>query len=328
MLDKVSKETKVGSLTAIAITILILGYNFMVGKDNPFSGSRNYTVKFDSAGGIAKSTPVFYNGLRIGQCKSLKLDEKGKIVTEIEIYNDLIIPDDSKIRIESPLIGSKTLKLLIGVSKKQAEDGSELMPAYTKDMTAALSDKLAPIADKADSFLGSLNALINKPAVAHSFDQLPIVMTNLSNTIAEIQQTISGLKPSLTGTLANVNVFSNNLGEYNKSITGSLKSFDRIGKQLDSVQLVKLTKDMEATIANISAITNNLKTGTGTLGKLATDQTLYNSLVATNTTLQCFVNDIKNYPEKYIPLPWGKKQRKKAVIQSKITNNCKPDTAK
>lgn len=300
----------------------------MVGKDNPFGGSRNFIVKFDSAAGIAKSTPVFFNGLRIGQCKSLSLDENGRVVSELEIFNSMDIPADSRVRIESPLIGSKTLRLIAGVSPKKAEDGDELKPAYTKDLSAALSEKLGPIAAKADSFLGTLNALISQPSVAKSFDQLPIVMTNLSNTIAEIQQTIAGMKPGLSSTMGNVGKFSENLDEYNKSISGTLKSFERIGKQVDSIQLVKLTQNMEATIANISALTGNLKNGNGTLGKLATDEALYKSLVQTNTTLQCFVNDIKTYPQKYLPLPWGKKQRKKAMAQSAVTNNCKDSIRK
>lgn len=299
----------------------------MVGKDNPFSGSRNFFVKFDSAGGIASSTPIFYNGLRIGQCKKLKLDQQGKIVAELEIFNDIDIPSDSKIKIESALIGSKTLRLLLGKSSKKAQDGDELKPGYAKDIAAVLSEKLGPISAKADSFLGTLNDLISKPSVAQSFEQLPGVISNLNNTIIEIQQTIAGMKPGLTQTMGNIGAFSDNLDEYNKSISGSLKSFDRISKQLDSIQIVELTKSIEATIANISQITNNLKAGNGTLGKLATDDALYKSLVQTNNTLQCFVNDIKTYPQKYLPLPWGKKQRKNAMAKSAATNNCL-DTAR
>jgi phospholipid/cholesterol/gamma-HCH transport system substrate-binding protein len=74
----------------------------------------------------------------------------------------------------------------------------------------------------------------------------------------------------------------------------------------------------------MSSLIGDIQSGKGTLGKLAKDDTLYRTLVQTNQSLLCLLNDIKAYPQKYLPLPWGKKQRSKAMEKSKSTNNCFP----
>lgn len=325
MFKGVSKETKVGSLTAIAITVLILGYNFMIGKDNPFKGSRNFYVLFDSTSGLTESTPLVFNGFRIGQLRKMSLDEKTKKVkVALEVYNDLEIPNDSKIKIESDLLGTKKLRLNLGKNKTFLEEGGMLTPEYTKDVMGMLSEKVSPIAANADSLLANLNALIKRSSVQRTFDNIPVLMSTVEAAIAEIKATITALKPSVTGSMSNLEKFTASLETYNSSIDATLKSFSKLGKQIDSISLVQLMANLDKTVAGLNGVVTGIQNGEGTLGKLATDKELYNSLVRTTTTLECFVRDFKTYPEKYLPLPWGKKQRKNAKEKSEMLNNCTP----
>jgi phospholipid/cholesterol/gamma-HCH transport system substrate-binding protein len=64
---KISNETKVGSLTAIAIVLLILGVNFLKGKSLTADKNRFYAV-FDNIQGLATSNPVIINGKQVGTC--------------------------------------------------------------------------------------------------------------------------------------------------------------------------------------------------------------------------------------------------------------------
>lgn len=65
MFKGVSKETKVGSLAAVAITVLILGYNYMVGRDNPIGGAREFVILYDSTQGLAENTAVMLSLIHI-----------------------------------------------------------------------------------------------------------------------------------------------------------------------------------------------------------------------------------------------------------------------
>jgi len=62
---KISNETKIGALTAIAITVLILGYSFLKGND-VFNGSNKYYAVYRSVDGLSVSKPVLVNGFPIG----------------------------------------------------------------------------------------------------------------------------------------------------------------------------------------------------------------------------------------------------------------------
>jgi len=63
---KITKETKVGILTATAIAILAFGYNFMKGQDM-FTTSNEYFGKYDRIEGLFKSNPVLINGYKEGR---------------------------------------------------------------------------------------------------------------------------------------------------------------------------------------------------------------------------------------------------------------------
>jgi len=285
----------------------------MVGKDNPLGGARDFVVLYDSAQGLADNTAVMYNGFRVGQLRKMEMDpQSGKIVTSIEIYSEVKIPKNSKIKIESALLGSTTLKLIPGNSKLMAEDGDTLLPMYTQDIISMVNEKIAPIAAGADSLLTHLNAIIARQSLTAAVDQLPVVLASLNNTIAEIQSTLAASKPGLTATLNNAAKFSSNLDQYNKSIEGSLSNIHRTTARLDSIELHKIGKDLEETAAALAVITRNIEQGKGSLGKLAKDPLLYDNLVKTTRNLETLAYDINHYPEKFLPLPWGKSQRKKA----------------
>ena len=67
---KISKESKVGVLVAIAIAILAVGYNFMKGEDI-FTTSNEYYGKYKKIEGLFKSNPVLINGYKVGSVSSV-----------------------------------------------------------------------------------------------------------------------------------------------------------------------------------------------------------------------------------------------------------------
>ena len=76
---KISNETKVGSLTVIAITVLIIGYNFLKGKDL-FTNTVDYYAKYENINGIKVSNAILYNGFNVGKVTSLDLNENGEVI--------------------------------------------------------------------------------------------------------------------------------------------------------------------------------------------------------------------------------------------------------
>jgi phospholipid/cholesterol/gamma-HCH transport system substrate-binding protein len=104
---KITNETKVGILAAVAITILVLGYSFLKGN-NVFSSQNEFYARYSNVGGLTISKPVLINGYQIGRVASLELEPNGTILAQFDINSDYEIPKNTIARLESTdLLGGK-----------------------------------------------------------------------------------------------------------------------------------------------------------------------------------------------------------------------------
>src|SRR3974390_1857203 len=102
---KISNETKIGALTVIAITLLILGFNFLKGKD-VFEHSKKIYAFFHNVEGVQVSNAVTIQGLQIGTVYDINetdRDLQGIVVT-ISLKKDVNIPRNSIAGISTGLI--------------------------------------------------------------------------------------------------------------------------------------------------------------------------------------------------------------------------------
>src|SRR5580698_1550317 len=97
---KISNETKIGALTAIGITVLILGYSFLKG-DDVFSGSNNFYAIYKSVDGLSVSKPVLVNGFQIGRVSKMQLQPDGHTVVEFKVEPKYKVPNNTLAKLES-----------------------------------------------------------------------------------------------------------------------------------------------------------------------------------------------------------------------------------
>jgi phospholipid/cholesterol/gamma-HCH transport system substrate-binding protein len=95
-----------------------------------------------------------------------------------------------------------------------------------------------------------------------------------------------------------------------------LEHFNKAGRQIDSVQITELLNNLSASSEKLALLLNDLNQGKGSMGKLLKDEALYSDIRNSNAELQRIMLDLKKYPEKYIPIPGTKSQRKKAKKKS------------
>jgi phospholipid/cholesterol/gamma-HCH transport system substrate-binding protein len=115
---KISNETKIGALTAVAITVLILGFNFLKGKD-VLEHSRKIYAVFKNVEGVDVSNAVRINGLQIGSVSDINEADKdiSGIVVTINLKKDVNIPKNSVAVINSGLISSSSIVITKGDAK-------------------------------------------------------------------------------------------------------------------------------------------------------------------------------------------------------------------
>ena len=154
---KLSNETKVGALTAIAIALLFIGYSFLKGKD-VFSSENTFYTDYDNVEGLTVSKPVMVNGYQIGRVSKMYLLSNGKIRTEFKIQDDYDIPSNTIARIVSEsLIGGKAIVFDLGNSKTLANNGDPLQ----SDVQANLMEKVEPLQHKVENLVGKLDSVLS-----------------------------------------------------------------------------------------------------------------------------------------------------------------------
>ena len=313
MFSKISNEFKVGVLTVIAVTLLIIGYNFMMGRDNLLSRGRQYHVMYSNTQGLSVGTALMYNGYRIGVLRKLQMVENGEMIeATIEVSSDLPIPANSKIKLQSDLLGGVTLLLLKGDAKNLAEDGDQLQAEYSKDIFNVINSRVVNLSNSADSLFSTLNQFFHSKDLTAAIGELPGTINELQMAIKTLRETVSAMSPNINNTMSNLSAFSNNFSVYDKELKEGLGHLNTAGKQLDSVQIRALVMNLSNASSQISSIMEKVNKGEGSLGKLVNDDKFYIDLQRTNIDLQKLLLDLKKYPEKYIPVPGTKKQRKKA----------------
>ena len=111
---KISNETKIGALTAIAITLMVLGFNFLKGKTF-FGKSHNLFAKYTNVQGLASSNPVMINGLQVGTVYSISTDKNMKeILVNMTLTKDVNIPDNSIAYIKANPLGTTSIEIRLG----------------------------------------------------------------------------------------------------------------------------------------------------------------------------------------------------------------------
>src|SRR5687768_17209619 len=142
---KISNETKVGALTAIAIVILILGFNFLKGRNLTERSDRIMSV-FPDIKGLQVSNPVFIKGLQVG--KIYEMYEKDNnltgIVVSFSLTKDINIPDNSIAVINSDLLGGSSLEIRLGNSTTYIRHGDTLQSSAKLGIMTEITRSLNP----------------------------------------------------------------------------------------------------------------------------------------------------------------------------------------
>src|SRR3954447_12608026 len=157
---KINNETKVGALTALAITLLILGFNFLKGKSLFKTGNFIY-AKVKETKGVMISNPVLINGLQVGSVYELQEANKNidTIIIAIKLSKDVNIPVNSIASIQDNPLGSPSMTISKGDSKTYLKNHDTIPTIDNPGMLASVTAKLTPVADQAKYTLQTLDSV-------------------------------------------------------------------------------------------------------------------------------------------------------------------------
>jgi phospholipid/cholesterol/gamma-HCH transport system substrate-binding protein len=315
---KISNETKVGSLTAIAIVILVLGFNYLKGKS--FTGtSTNFYASFSDIQGLAVSNPVVINGKQVGSISKTDggLDMK-RILVSINMKQKLNIPDNSIAMINKSLLGIVQLDIKLGNSSTFLKNNDSLKTEATNDILDEAMQKLDPVlyqvknaVKSLDSVLVTVNSVLDpasKSNLRAAMANLNLTTSNLTVSSASLQKLLNTQTGALAKTLNNVSSFTGNLAANNEKLNDVMVNMGKATENLSRLDLEKTLNSLNETVTEMKNTVAKLNSNSGTVGMLLNDPRLYNNLAATANKINILLDDLKTNPKRYVSISiFGKK---------------------
>ena len=289
------KEVLVGVLVIVACLILFFGINFLKGI-NLFKAANYFYATYNNVQGLAISAPVTLNGYKVGVVREINYDYEnpGNITVEISVDKNLRMPQGSKATVSLDILGTASVVLRLG---NPADGfyavGDTIESSVDAGMLASVSENLMPsvnaIFPKIDTLLTSLNAIAADPALTRSISRLDGITTELEASLVSLHKVMGTLQPIAS----DIKSITTNVD----TITGDLTA---VSARLREAPVDSLLDDLQATVANLEALTARLNNPDGTVGKLTADPALYDNLNATVASLDSLFVDIKKNPKRYI----------------------------
>lgn len=322
---KISNETKVGALTAVSITLLILGFNFLKGK-NVFKKKATMYVTFSKVEGLNIGDAIKINGLRVGAVEGLEEKDANlsEVVVSYHLTRSINIPLDSYGKIEATPLGSTAIVISLGNAKQFLKDGDTLKGIDSKGLMEDLKQTLAPTIENINKTLASLDTTIQSIGKTFNNDSrqnIAIILQELAGTTDKLNALLEPGKGSIAQSLDNVNSFSGNLKKNNDSITAVINNLTKASRNISSLELAGTVQSLESAIGNLNGLLSDIKNGKGSMGKLATDEQLYKNLNSTANSLNILLQDLRLHPKRYVQVSVFGKKDKSGPLMSPIADS-------
>jgi phospholipid/cholesterol/gamma-HCH transport system substrate-binding protein len=321
---KITNETKIGALTSIAIVLLILGFNFLKGKDL-FSHSKKIYAIFKNVDRLELSNTVSIKGLNVGSVYAIKATNKNidGILVTISMKKDVNIPKNSIASIDAGLINSSTITIQKGDATDYIQDEDTLMTLDKGGILSEFQGSLNPVFKSLNSTLGSLDSLIQvvgglfNPAVKNNFSS---IIANLAKSSASLQIMLNDRTSSLAHSMTHLDSFTNNLANNNQRINGTLDNLEKTTAKLANAKIDETLQSAQAAANSLKDAINKVNSPDGTLGLLLNDRKLYLNLENTTRSLNILLDDFRLHPKRYVNISVFGSKDKKAPLMAPLND--------
>jgi len=300
-----SSAAKVGVF--MLIVLAILGYFILKIEDVQLghgTGARKVTAIFDSVAGLDNKSAVRVAGVRVGKVTNIKLRPDGKAEVTLDVDPDVVFHPGASAHVANlGLLGEKYIELDPGpstapvVPQEQSVILRGSQPASMDDIT----NQVSAIANDVKAITASLRGVMTGPA---GQQRLEDIVENVHTITTQVRDLIAANRTNVDATVANARVISDSL---RVEIPRLADSIDRMATQMNGTvgenrqdvrQIVEnlrtLSADLKTTSDNLNAVTAQIRSGEGTVGKLLYSNEAHDRLTAALGSVESGVNELRN----------------------------------
>lgn len=294
-----TKEVRIGLAGLVALFMLIYGINYLKGI-NMFKPSTYYYVEYSNINGLAKSSPVFADGFRVGIVRDIyyNYNSPGHVTVEVELDTDMRIPKGSTAELVTEMLGTVKMNILLANNPRERYQVGDTIPGVLNNgimeaVTQTLMPQMEKMLPRLDSILVSLNQILGDPNIPGTLKSVRGTAANLEVATAQLNVLLKKDVPQLTGKL-------NQIGD----------NFIVISDNLKGIDYASTFEKVDSTMNNLKILTGQLTRNDNSLGLLLNDRALYDNLSATGANAAALLEDLKAHPKRYVHFSlFGKKEK-------------------
>lgn len=307
-----SREFKAGIAVILAAGVLYWGIGFLKGSDLFKKGIDIFAV-YDNTEGITKSQNVTINGFAVGKVSDVYFlpDNSGRIVVKMKITSDYPITANSLAEIRSAdLLGAKEIALILEKGSVLIEKGDTLRASVEESISESINKEVLPVKLKAEKLLSSLDSTINilsgflggemQSELRTSFSNVNRSVLNLSTITDELSAYMTDNREALGSATKNLERLTGMLNENRDELDRVFNNLATISDTLAQSNAGAAIRSLSKTAQRLDALTGSIERGEGTLGKLVSNDSLYNEVNHAILSLDKLLEDIREHPGRYV----------------------------
>lgn len=275
-----------GLLTIVATAIFFWGLFWMLGTP-VFRSGMDVVVRLDNGGGLKRSDRVQLQGVQVGIVRDVRLDPRGGVIAELRLDDNLALPTDTRAAVSGDVFGAHVVELIPGESMLKLASSDTILGGSSPQLTSIASTLSARV----ESVLLSADALLSPDAVrdVHATAAvLPAGAEELRAAFAELRLASGALRRTAEGIEG---------AETGAAMQGAIAEVER-----SAAAITTAAGRIEQSFASLDGVLGKIDAGSGTLGKLVNDSTMYVELNHTLREMRALATDIRERPGRYINL--------------------------
>ena len=284
------QEFRVGIFVILGIAGF-LTFLFLLTDPGTFRGRYTIVTHVNDARGVRNGDPVRLRGINIGRVLRSQLDDTGVLIT-LEIEGEWRIPAGSRTELSAEgVLGGMVVSILPGRGERLLGP-MEVIPG---ESFPGMLESAGGLADEAEMVLERMRAVLADSSVAaagEAVSSLRDVLGDLSRMTEGRAAELRALTRSLQRSAENVEGITG-AGEWRRTLASA---------EATLAVLDRTSAEVERSIASLNTILGRMERGEGTLGRLSTDDALYESIHAAAENLRELLGDVKANPGRYLKI--------------------------
>ncbi|HEV2719595.1 MAG TPA: MlaD family protein, partial [Thermoanaerobaculia bacterium] len=300
-----SSAAKVGAFMLVILGIL--AFFILRIEDVKISRTSNFkkvTAVFDSVAGLDRQSAVRVAGVRVGKVTKIDLRPDGKAEVEMQIDKDVQLHANAKAHVANlGLLGEKYIEIDPGTPNQPiiSETKEVTIPGTQPATIDQVTDQISAIATDVKAITESLRASIGTPT---GQAQLQDIVANVDNITKQVRELIAANRTNVDATMKNAEAIT---AQLRTQIPRLAESIERVAGAMSTTvnenrsdvhhtieNLRALSADLKTTSENLGAITTQVRSGQGTVGKLLYDDETVKRLNTALASVEGGVNELKN----------------------------------